>query len=605
MAKRLRLLHLTDLHFTSFPIPAEDVDAKIELPDLDAAIRAKDRSEQFLRDLRRVFRAPKEWPQAIVVSGDLVDKGGTDRAADGRGEFDQAIEFLEQVAGQFELADDRVLVVPGNHDIDWSPDLPRMARFRSYFDATRKFSSPYDRAGQLTPKFVTVSSPDGEITAEIALLASPTFSGEPDPVVEQLNRHISELTEHLSSEATKRTELMRQVRSTVLDIAAIGVHQLKYVEENRPVDKDSIRIAVLHHHLLPILQVEVTPFEAVIDAGRVLDVLLRADYDLVLTGHKHQRRLTRFGVDTRSIDVFTGPSLFLANPGGSRPGFTVIDIQPAASPVYAQLRSYETADLREFAQDSLIRTRRTSPRVIEASAGLRLEQQNQYLLPVVTAVREAFQWRDSFEHAELHELFDRAWEQLREELSELSDRRLVMRPPLLLKPWEAFVRLAGKPTVDANSLQISLASENDLAYWDRAYNSPQSEAARYSKPLREFQGRKARILVLKDPAFDPDQDADSAADVIERMQNEGFHIEVVQESRLDRRTERDFGIIDNLAVFTFSGRRDEVRGLEIDFKPAAIARYLEHWHVLNDTACWTSEHPKTFLHWLQTEGPDH
>lgn len=601
---RLRLLHISDLHFTPRPIPATDVDDKVSISDLDALIRVQDRSEQLLRDLRRAFRAEEEWPDAIVVSGDLVDRGGTDYGDDGHSEFDVAVRFLERLAALFSLSNERIFVVPGNHDIDWTPGLDRLERYRGYLAATSGFRSPYQRGNHLLPRFEQLRSADGTVVVDIALLASPTFSGEPDPTLRTLGQTVSELLAHAGDEAMSLAA-ERAFPLPPLDIAAIGVQQLRAIEEHEN-DADSVRIAVLHHHLLPITQVEITPFEAVVDGGRALETLIRSGYDLVLSGHKHERRLSRLHQDTGAIDVLTGPSLFLANPGGSRAGFTLIDIQPANLAHYATVRFFDTADVRQTSSTELVWPGGVLPELTKLAAGLSKDHQSNHVLPVLDAVREALLWRDSFEYDELAELFERAWEQLRTELDELADRQLTIRPPLLQKPWESFIRLAQRLPQDRSTSAIRLASENDLGYWIRALDSSTSEAARYSKPLREFAGAKTRLLVLKDDAFDSNGAAPDAARVIDGMVRDGFHVEVVPDAHLERtlrrRTPRDFGLVGTLAVFTFSGRRDEVRGLEIDFKPETVRRYEELWRVLNETAAWDSNHRKSFLEWLETEG---
>jgi 3',5'-cyclic AMP phosphodiesterase CpdA len=597
----LRLLHISDLHFTPFPIPATDVDDKLAVADLDALIRVQDRADQLLRDLRRTFRERAQWPHGIIVSGDLVDKGGTARADDGRSEFDVAVRFLERLADLFSLSNDRVFVVPGNHDIDWTPGLNRLQRYRSYLDAVAGFRSPYEQAGRLVPRFEQLRSEDGTVILDLALLASPTFSGEPDPGAGALRDSLREMLATAGDEASG-LDLERAFSPRPLDIAALGAQQLREISEHEH-HRDSVRIAVLHHHLLPIDTVEITPFESVVDGGRVLDTLIRSGYDLILTGHKHERRLSRLHQDAGAVDVLTGPSLFLTNPGGTRAGFTMIDVQPARSPSYAVLHYFDSADARATSKTELIWPSRVDPEVTKLAASMSDEHQQEHLLPVLSAVREAMTWRDGFEYVELDELFERAWEQLRTELSELADRQLTIRPPLLLKPWESFIRLARRLTPDESTPSIRLASENDLAYWKTAIDSRQSEAARYSKPLREFNGPKTRTLVLKDDVFKPGPDSDAAGRVIHGMVSDGFHVEVVPDSRLERRTERDFGLVGQLAVFTFSGRRDEVRGLEIDFKPETVRRYEESWRVLNEAALWDSGHPQSFRDWVEAAKP--
>jgi hypothetical protein len=69
-------------------------------------------------------------PDAIVVSGDII-QGVPLGAADPRkqldGQYQVAEEFLGEMARRF-LGDDRsrIVIVPGNHDVDWNTALSAM-----------------------------------------------------------------------------------------------------------------------------------------------------------------------------------------------------------------------------------------------------------------------------------------------------------------------------------------------------------------------------------------------------------------------------------------------------------------------------------------------
>ncbi len=69
-------------------------------------------------------------PKAIVVSGDIIqglDLGTTDVSAELRRQYDVAEDFLARLADEF-LDGDRsqIVVVPGNHDVDWNTSRAAM-----------------------------------------------------------------------------------------------------------------------------------------------------------------------------------------------------------------------------------------------------------------------------------------------------------------------------------------------------------------------------------------------------------------------------------------------------------------------------------------------
>jgi hypothetical protein len=91
LAEPIRLLHLSDLHFTS----ATPVAARLQwlLDD----IKQRDGGLGF------------DKLDYVVISGDFTDKGG----AEG---FEKAFEFVCELTNAFDLSAERCIFVPGNHD---------------------------------------------------------------------------------------------------------------------------------------------------------------------------------------------------------------------------------------------------------------------------------------------------------------------------------------------------------------------------------------------------------------------------------------------------------------------------------------------------------
>ncbi len=77
-----------------------------------------------------------------------------------------------------------------------------------------------------------------------------------------------------------------------LDIGRIGRERYRWLHEQF-TGKKGIKIFAMHHHLLPVPGTG-RERNMVYDAGDLLEVLLRSEVDLVLTGHKHVPWVWRF-----------------------------------------------------------------------------------------------------------------------------------------------------------------------------------------------------------------------------------------------------------------------------------------------------------------------
>ena len=98
----IRLLHLSDLHFT-------------------AATPVAARLQWLLDDLKQKNGLAIDQLDYLVISGDFTDKGRVEG-------FEKAYEFVSGLTKEFALSAERCIFVPGNHDVkdlqeayDWQP----------------------------------------------------------------------------------------------------------------------------------------------------------------------------------------------------------------------------------------------------------------------------------------------------------------------------------------------------------------------------------------------------------------------------------------------------------------------------------------------------
>ena len=103
----LALLHISDLHRTADP--------RVRNDELLTAM-SSDAARWELDGIRR--------PDLIVVSGDLiqgVSARGQNPDDEIEAQYAEAGDFLARLAAEFVDSDrSRVVIVPGNHDVDWS-----------------------------------------------------------------------------------------------------------------------------------------------------------------------------------------------------------------------------------------------------------------------------------------------------------------------------------------------------------------------------------------------------------------------------------------------------------------------------------------------------
>ena len=571
--KPFRILHITDLHLS----PDGDRDP------YDFAGLHESKAEQFTSKLGNALRylPQAEWPQAVIVTGDLVQKGGAIR-----GEFAAANHFLKAIARFLHLSLERIYVVPGNHDIDWSGSDSFTERSRNFREAMQEFTTPKLEEGTPEPHFEPLTNVVDGVDIELVLLVSPTYSGIRHPDHPAVYAHVAETLSDWSAEQLKQLHHALERARGKIDVAAIGAAQRTYIANKfraTNLDNGPIRIAALHHHLLPDPQLEVSTFESVLDAGCVLDLLLDREFDLVLTGHKHNRRLIHYSRDRGSrvelLDVYTGPSLFVGtNP--SPAGFTIIEVFGAGAPAYAALNYHTTSDGVLTERHELVREQRVMRRVLEVCRKIEPEQQVTRVAPMLEAAAKVLDWMGENGDGR-HKLITNAWDAVVGDLRALSDGEIRFRPPNLHIPYGQLLDVAARvPTP-----YLHLVSSDDIDYWWNAKHNEFSEPRQYESCVRQFRGQKERILVFDRRSLQNEEQRSRAREVIEWMQSADIVVGALPRSVIDLNgKEPDFAIISGLVVGRFDGDDTHpARALRETFSKAAIDEHAEYWRRLKDS----------------------
>src|SRR5262245_40132393 len=95
-ARSWRILHLSDFHLSD--------------PDGQTEILRKNHFEEYIRDLFQNIKERCEPLDAIMITGDLVDKGTVTH-------FEHAEAIVNTIVLESRLKKNAVIVCPGNHDI--------------------------------------------------------------------------------------------------------------------------------------------------------------------------------------------------------------------------------------------------------------------------------------------------------------------------------------------------------------------------------------------------------------------------------------------------------------------------------------------------------
>ena len=115
-----------------------------------------------------------------------------------------------------------------------------------------------------------------------------------------------------------------------LDHGQIGRGRYPWIEQQFSSEPSSLRIFVLHHHLLPVPGTG-RERNVVYDAGDAIECLQRSRVHLVLSGHKHVPYAWRLE-DLFVVTTGTVSSLRLR--GNTRPCYNVVEITPDEVDIY-------------------------------------------------------------------------------------------------------------------------------------------------------------------------------------------------------------------------------------------------------------------------------
>lgn len=303
VGQSFEILHISDIHFGSAHYFSNLPSIKDTVPDGD-----KPSLEKFIS---KALAKGGHKPNLMVVSGDLTQRGTTSEFDLARVSISAILNSLKELGVNTEL-----ILTPGNHDVNWAlqdGDTDANMAFVPYIN----FRNSLLTRGRI----------DIPIKPERLYEVSSHTVGNVHIVVATFNSAV------LISKNDQRGYIGEgQLDNVFLEVNAIDP------------EMRAVRIAVFHHHLIPVQSVEadIASELLLVDAPTVKKRLFKERFSVALHGHRHQGHEEIVGDGETSLVVIgCGSSAVVIPERGSQPlQFNRITIQLLKDTVGIQVRRH-------------------------------------------------------------------------------------------------------------------------------------------------------------------------------------------------------------------------------------------------------------------------
>jgi 3',5'-cyclic AMP phosphodiesterase CpdA len=257
----MHILHLSDLHFGT----------------LD---QANLWSSQLAEDLRNELDIPQL--DALILSGDIANYSTPD-------EYNAAEQFLHKFCQQFPLTPEQIILVPGNHDINWeqAENAYRIERRKNYKGELRE-GCYIDRGDIIEVR------DEQDYKNRFANFSNfyQAIKGEPYPPDYEQQGILHHLAEQnlliLGLNSAWQLDHHYKTRANIHPIALSNA--LERISRDRETYQNCLKIAVWHHPIHSSGEDRIT------DAA-FLDRLAVAGFRLFLHGHVHEAKTSNYRYD--------------------------------------------------------------------------------------------------------------------------------------------------------------------------------------------------------------------------------------------------------------------------------------------------------------------
>lgn len=282
------ILHLSDLHLLPRGADEEIGDYKSKFVPIQHRQMKQDLLVNTLRGIRDKLTDDGDDLDAIVISGDITTHGK-------RGGLDLLPSLLAELGVKLP-SPDRIVVVPGNHDVAYRSALSSPKRYKNFLEAVRA-------QGYVTPLLEGIDE-EGTKSSVVVLddvvicaMNSADYAGALEPIDARVQAQVAAL----ASATDAPTELLEAFADLrLVDAARINAIQMRHAADQlKTVDPEHrrVRIVTFHHQLQPVtLSEELKPYESFSNQAEIQAFLRSAEVDVILHGHKHSAALLELGL---------------------------------------------------------------------------------------------------------------------------------------------------------------------------------------------------------------------------------------------------------------------------------------------------------------------
>lgn len=252
--RALNVVHISDFHF-------------------DSALTGQYLAEQnarFEELVKILIEENSKWKiDLIVFSGDFAYKHPKE-------DFLQCFQFLQRIVNGTIKDFSKLLIIPGNHDIEWS-------------DFERAILAP--KTGYHFFEFLKkVYSDDHEIISSLTgfNINTKSFDNHYDPDSFCWSKTFSNLNVEVIGINTVTIE------PDLLGLGKVSDNIINFIKSSwfNPALGQNLRIAILHHNILPPFSINsLSESKNILNAGQIINTLADYGCNIILSGHCHDSYL--------------------------------------------------------------------------------------------------------------------------------------------------------------------------------------------------------------------------------------------------------------------------------------------------------------------------
>jgi 3',5'-cyclic AMP phosphodiesterase CpdA len=388
--KQVRFLHISDSHFAKSGSPLGDQDFKNPLHSTSP----RTREGSFERTISELSRSEGQQNiAAILLTGDY----------DYRGPSGGMVVLRDMLARHFSGAErPPIVAIPGNHDVSRGSDPGSPERYKTFVESWRSsdltvitpFLDGIDDIGDIASSWerhCLISQAQDKKYIIVPINSCNWSQSKLKPRDASSSDFWAKTKVAVSaSDATLGAALDDELlKFSSVDAALISDNQFSALKEiianaEQKVGGHAIKIALIHHHLLPVnSREEHKIYGDIINLGKLRQFLRQHGFHVLLHGHKHSNAVyvdhiyeeNSTSLEAHELLVVSGGTIDSSGAAACR----LVDLEGLPHAPRCKISTVElipaggkltTATIREFATRNLWRTTAVKPPYLISGTGI-------------------------------------------------------------------------------------------------------------------------------------------------------------------------------------------------------------------------------------------